>query len=656
MSRNHRRVVVCWTMMGSWHHRPLSPAGPEREVSPMTTHSSGDGPDRILVGRYLIGERLGRGGMGIVWRAHDQVLDREVAVKELNVGGLPDEELSTLHSRMKQEAQAAARIDHPGVITIHDVVEQDGRPWIVMELIDGRSLAEIITAEGTLLPRDAARVGVQVLSALRQGHLLGVLHRDVKPANVLIDRRGRVVLTDFGIAMFEGSGGLTRTGEIVGSPDYLAPERVTGHRPGPESDLWALGATLYAAVEGQSPFMRSSTIGTLQAVITDPLPEPRNAGPLFPVIEALLRKDPAERATADEALPMLEEVAQGRTPPTPTVFSPAAGTSPVPGASPASGASPVAGAAAAGAAGFGAGAAGAGAGAAGAGPAGAAPGGDRSSAATQSTPPTPLPPSALPLATPPPSAPPPPPPFPQSPGTPYHPAYGYGAGTPPTWSAPPGGVPVGPGGPGGPVGPVGPGAPNYPSGQNYQGGSGRPGEPGGPPRRHRLWPLLLAAALVAALLAGGVTLLAQRSTSNHAAQPRTSSSVTAPPTTATSTAPTQPPSTAAGTAPAPPAPSPTPTPPAAPASVVTAYYDAINAHDYSTAWNLGGKNLGGSYSDFANGFAGTSSDTLTIDGVSGGTVDVHLHAVHTDGSTADYSGSYFVQNGVITQATLQQTA
>uniref|UniRef100_UPI000AFA2BAB serine/threonine-protein kinase n=1 Tax=Peterkaempfera griseoplana TaxID=66896 RepID=UPI000AFA2BAB len=158
---------------------------------------------RLLAGRYLLGERLGRGGMGTVWRAEDRMLDREVAVKELSVSHLPEEDLQILQSRMKQEARAAARIKHPGVITIHDVLEQDGRPWIVMELIDGRSLADVISQEGTLLPRDAAGVGAQVLAALHRGHQVGVLHRDVKPANVLLERgTGRVVLTDFGIATF----------------------------------------------------------------------------------------------------------------------------------------------------------------------------------------------------------------------------------------------------------------------------------------------------------------------------------------------------------------------------------------------------------------------------------------------------------------------
>ncbi|MFF4649450.1 serine/threonine-protein kinase [Streptomyces sp. NPDC001380] len=275
--------------------------------------AAGDG-GRLLAGRYLLGERLGRGGMGTVWRAEDRMLDREVAVKELSVRHLPEEDLQVLQSRMKQEARAAARIKHPGVITVHDVLEQDGRPWIVMELVDGRSLADVIAQEGTLLPRDAAGVGVQVLAALHRGHEVGVLHRDVKPANVLLERgTGRVVLTDFGIAVLEGSSALTRTGDLVGSPDYLAPERAQGHRPGPESDLWALGATLYAAVEGDSPFHRSSPLSTLAAVVGDPLPEPRRAGALAPVLRALLEKDPHARPTADEAMRMLEAVAAGHT-------------------------------------------------------------------------------------------------------------------------------------------------------------------------------------------------------------------------------------------------------------------------------------------------------------------------------------------------------
>ncbi|MFD9127231.1 serine/threonine-protein kinase [Kitasatospora sp. NPDC059571] len=269
---------------------------------------------RVLAGRYALGERLGRGGMGTVWRARDEMLDREVAVKELTVSHLDEEELEILQSRMKREARAAARIKHPGVITIHDVLEDDGRPWIVMELVDGRSLADVISQDGTLLPREAAEVGLQVLAALHRGHQLGVLHRDVKPANVLLEKgTGRVVLLDFGIATFEGSTELTRPGDLVGSPDYLAPERAQGERPGPASDLWGLGATLYAAVEGESPFRRTSPLTTLAAVVGDPLPEPRRAGALGPVLAALMAKDPAERPNADEAARMLREVTAGHT-------------------------------------------------------------------------------------------------------------------------------------------------------------------------------------------------------------------------------------------------------------------------------------------------------------------------------------------------------
>ncbi|WP_328956470.1 protein kinase domain-containing protein [Kitasatospora purpeofusca] len=270
--------------------------------------------ERLLVGRYELGERLGRGGMGTVWRARDRMLDREVAVKELTVSHLPEEEVEILHARMKREAAAAARIKHPGVITVHDVLEQDGRPWIVMELVDGRSLADVISQDGTLPPRAAAEVGGQVLAALHRGHQLGVLHRDVKPANVLLEHgTGRAVLLDFGIATYEGSAELTRPGDLVGSPDYLAPERAQGERPGPASDLWGLGATLYAAVEGDSPFRRTSPLTTLAAVVGDPLPEPRRAGPLGPVLAALMAKNPDERPSADEAARMLAEVQAGHT-------------------------------------------------------------------------------------------------------------------------------------------------------------------------------------------------------------------------------------------------------------------------------------------------------------------------------------------------------
>ncbi|MEU4097594.1 serine/threonine-protein kinase [Streptomyces sp. NPDC026673] len=264
----------------------------------------------MLAGRYRLGDVIGRGGMGRVWEAQDVVLRRTVAVKELTLGGhMAEDDRAVLQERMKQEARAAARINHPHVVTVHDVLEEDGRPWIVMELVDGRSLDEVVRQDGPLPPRRAAAVGAAVLEALRAAHAAGVLHRDVKPGNVLLARDGRVLLTDFGIAVVEGDSAITRTGELVGSVDYLAPERARGGRPGPASDLWSLGATLYAAVEGRSPFRRTSPIGTLQAVVYEELPEPRAAGPLRPVIAALLAKDPAARPPAGQLTTTLAAIA-----------------------------------------------------------------------------------------------------------------------------------------------------------------------------------------------------------------------------------------------------------------------------------------------------------------------------------------------------------
>ncbi|MEH6379063.1 protein kinase [Streptomyces sp. KLMMK] len=269
---------------------------------------------RLLAGRYRLIDQLGSGGMGVVWRAVDELLDREVAAKEVRAPEhLREHDVRVLYARLKQEARAAARVSHPNVITVHDVIEQEGRPWIVMEFVRGRSLAEILQHEGVLTPKEAAKVGSMVLQALRSAHSSGVLHRDVKPANVLLEPSGRVVLTDFGIALVEGSGTLTRTGDLVGSPDYLAPERALGQRPGTPSDLWSLGATLYAAVEGVSPFRRTSALGTLQAVVQDELPTPRRAGPLTPLLEGLLRKDPQTRMGSTEAQRLLDAVASGRT-------------------------------------------------------------------------------------------------------------------------------------------------------------------------------------------------------------------------------------------------------------------------------------------------------------------------------------------------------
>ncbi|MFJ3581562.1 serine/threonine-protein kinase [Streptomyces sp. NPDC090127] len=280
-------------------------------------HSQGTdtGTGLLLAGRYRLGETIGRGGMGKVWRAHDEVLHRVVAVKELTAGRFVAEaDRLVLHARTQKEARAAARITHPGVVTVHDVLEHDARPWIVMQYVDGPSLADAAKEAGTIEPCEAARIGLHVLGALRAAHAAGVLHRDVKPGNVLLARDGRVLLTDFGIAAIEGDSTITRTGELVGSIDYLAPERVRGGDPGPASDLWSLGATLYTAVQGTSPFRRTSPISTMQAVVTEEPQHPEKAGSLAPVIVALLRKDPADRPGADEAERMLLDAMEGRTP------------------------------------------------------------------------------------------------------------------------------------------------------------------------------------------------------------------------------------------------------------------------------------------------------------------------------------------------------
>ncbi|MFF4469253.1 serine/threonine-protein kinase [Streptomyces sp. NPDC001599] len=270
---------------------------------------------RLVAGRYRLGEAIGSGGMGRVWRAHDEVLHRTVAIKELTAAlYVSESDQAILLARTRGEARAAARINHSAVVTVHDVLEHDGRPWIVMELVEGRSLADAVKEEERVDPREAARIGLWVLRALRAAHTAGVLHRDVKPGNVLLADDGRVLLTDFGIAQIEGDSTITRTGEVVGSVDYLAPERVRGHDPGPSSDLWALGATLYTAVEGRSPFRRTSPLTTMQAVVEEEATEPRYAGALAPVISALLRKDPAERPDATEAEHLLAQAAEGRRP------------------------------------------------------------------------------------------------------------------------------------------------------------------------------------------------------------------------------------------------------------------------------------------------------------------------------------------------------
>ncbi|MFD2685715.1 serine/threonine-protein kinase [Streptomyces phyllanthi] len=277
----------------------------------------------LLAGRYRLVDTIGSGGMGRVWRARDEVLHRAVAIKELTAAlYVTDSDRARLFARTDAEARAAARINHSAVVTVHDVLDHDSRPWIVMELVEGGSLADAVKERGRVEPAEAARIGLWVLRALSAAHQAGVLHRDVKPGNVLLAEDGRVLLTDFGIAQVDGDTTITRTGEIVGSVDYIAPERVRGQDPGPASDLWALGATLYTAVEGRSPFRRTTPLTTMQAVVEEEPVQPVHAGPLGPVITALLRKDPAERPGAAEAERMFAEAAEGRQPHVAQAFVP----------------------------------------------------------------------------------------------------------------------------------------------------------------------------------------------------------------------------------------------------------------------------------------------------------------------------------------------
>ncbi|MFE9023129.1 serine/threonine-protein kinase [Streptomyces sp. NPDC007808] len=298
--------------------RPADPA-PARPADPVPARPTDPAPGtgRLIAGRYRLLAKLGHGGMGTVWRAKDETVDREVAVKEPRVPDhLPERERANAYERMRREARAAARLDHPAVVNVHDVAVVDDRPWIVMELVQGRSLGNLLQ-EGTLDAREAARIGLEVLGALEAAHAAGILHRDVKPDNVLLGRHDRVVLTDFGIAQIEGETNLTDTGGFVGSPEYIAPERVLGQRPGPASDLWSLGVVLYAASEGVSPFRRSNTPATLQSVLNaTPAPPASAQGPLAEAINGLLQKDPARRPNAAQTRALLEQAAD---PPAPAV-------------------------------------------------------------------------------------------------------------------------------------------------------------------------------------------------------------------------------------------------------------------------------------------------------------------------------------------------
>jgi serine/threonine protein kinase len=274
-----------------------------------TSQKSSESSGKLLASRYRLTAVLGQGGMGTVWRAADEFLGRDVAVKELRfAAGVDEDERHRLVARTLTEAKAIARIRHTGAVTVYDVVEEDGRPWIVMELVESRSLSEVIRTDGVLPPQRAAEVALELLGVLAEAHRVGILHRDVKPSNVLVGHDGRVVLTDFGIARVEGDPSVTSTGMLVGAPSYISPERARGGVPGPPADLWSLGATLYAMVEGVPPYDKGSALSTLTAVITEPVPPLSGDQLLQPVVSGLLRKDPAQRLDASTTRTMLRGV------------------------------------------------------------------------------------------------------------------------------------------------------------------------------------------------------------------------------------------------------------------------------------------------------------------------------------------------------------
>ncbi len=266
----------------------------------------------LIAGRYRLVDQIGTGGMGRVWQAHDELLHRDVAVKEVVFPpDLTGSERDELIQRTLREGRAAGRLSHPNVVAVYDVIQAEERPWIVMELIRSRSLYQVIREEGPLSPRRTAELGLSVLSALRAAHQAGVWHRDVKPSNVLLAEDGRVVLTDFGLATYDGDGNVTRDGLIMGSAQFISPERALDGVSGPESDMWSLGATLFTAVEGRSPYARQSATATLAALATDPPDTPRRAGPLRPLLLGLLRRNPRHRMKAAEAEKLLRRIADG---------------------------------------------------------------------------------------------------------------------------------------------------------------------------------------------------------------------------------------------------------------------------------------------------------------------------------------------------------
>jgi eukaryotic-like serine/threonine-protein kinase len=267
-------------------------------------------PGDLIAGRYRLRDVIGRGGMGVVWLAADELLDRDVAIKEsVRPPEVDGAEWDILRERSLGEARTAARLNHPNIVGVFDILEQGGRPWLVMQLVPFPSLSDVLQRSGPLSPGHAARVGLSVLAAIQAAHSAGVLHRDVKPGNVLLGPDNQVVLADFGLAVTDDSPHATRSGLIIGSPSYMSPERARGEPASGAADLWSLGATLYAAVEGRDPFERNGSTAVLAAVLSDDPDAPYLAGPLWPVISGLLEKDPRQRLTADQAQWMLQPVA-----------------------------------------------------------------------------------------------------------------------------------------------------------------------------------------------------------------------------------------------------------------------------------------------------------------------------------------------------------
>ncbi|MBW0114495.1 serine/threonine-protein kinase [Pseudonocardia abyssalis] len=263
-------------------------------------------PTRVIGGRYVVLAELGRGGMGIVWRAEDRVMGRHVAVKELHLpAGLPAQERQLFRERLLREARTAGRLNDPGIVTVYDVVTDEGVDHIVMELIEARTLAQVVAESGPLDERDATAIARQLLAALRVAHEGGVVHRDVKPSNVMLAAGGRVKLTDFGIAQAAEDPRLTTTGSLIGSPGFMSPERLESGSASPAGDLWALGATLFHAVQGHGPFDRETTAATISAVLHGDLPTTRTRGPLGSVITGLLQRSPQARLSGMQAEALL---------------------------------------------------------------------------------------------------------------------------------------------------------------------------------------------------------------------------------------------------------------------------------------------------------------------------------------------------------------